>query len=152
MVGLLHLKDRMRHVRGNISPTEFARRLGVDRRTVNRWENGTLAPNTESIINLIYAYGVDPHWLLAGETLPLQERISDAERTIVNAIRRADESTVGQVFAALGLARYRIDRQTEGGVWQELGQSDDLENALAIAGAGLCRVVDLQTGQIIAAE
>lgn len=149
MAGLLHLKDRVRHIRGNISPSEFARRLGVDRRTVNRWETGTLAPGTEAIINLVYAYGVDANWLLTGHSLPLHENVSQAERTIIQKLRCADERLFGEVFSLLGIKRYRIERHQEDGSWHNLAESDDLESALAMAGVGVRRIVDLYTGLVV---
>jgi transcriptional regulator with XRE-family HTH domain len=60
--------DRLRHIRGDRTQTEFAAALGVAVKTVGRWEAGQAVPDGLSLRALMQAFAVDPQWLLCGQT------------------------------------------------------------------------------------
>ena len=63
----MSLGERIGLARANTSKTELARRIGVDTKTVYRWEHGDARPASEVIVPLADALGVSVRWLLTGE-------------------------------------------------------------------------------------
>lgn len=57
---------RLREVRGALGIGEFAQKIGVNRKTVTRWENGFAVPEGDSLQTLQRPFSVDPAWLLFG--------------------------------------------------------------------------------------
>lgn len=140
---------RLRQVRAEATQKAFAERLGVDVRTIKRWENGSLVPNGSSLLNLVLSYGVDANWLLTGKGAPPETLISTSERYVLSALREKGEEASSTVFGFLGLARYRVERQDHLGEWKYFDRTDDLDEAKAKAGEGFRRVIDLHTGLIV---
>lgn len=58
--------ERVRGCRGEASQTVFAEKLGVHRKTVERWESGDRIPDGESLLALKREFDIDPGWLLTG--------------------------------------------------------------------------------------
>lgn len=58
---------RVRVARGERAKAALARALGVDTKTVYRWEHGTSVPEAQMIAPLADALGVSVRWLLTGE-------------------------------------------------------------------------------------
>lgn len=54
--------------KGKCTKMALAIRLGVDLRTIYRWESGATSPGSEYAVPLADALGVDVRWLLTGET------------------------------------------------------------------------------------
>jgi len=61
---------RLRQVRADMKVGEFADRLGVNRKTVTRWEADDTIPDGQSLLLLLELFGVDPRWLLTGQGSP----------------------------------------------------------------------------------
>ncbi|CBJ42992.1 helix-turn-helix domain-containing protein [Ralstonia solanacearum] len=59
--------DRIKAVRGDRGISEFAAELGVNRKTVTRWEADEALPDGGSLLVLKTRFGVDPGWVLTGE-------------------------------------------------------------------------------------
>jgi transcriptional regulator with XRE-family HTH domain len=99
------IADRLRSVRGALGVGEFAEELGVNRKTVTRWENGDAVPDGDSLLALQQVFSVDPAWLLLGEP-------ADGWRAQVdfilrdNAARKArgEPEIPGMVAALQGIA------------------------------------------------
>lgn len=90
--------ERLRKVRGDLGVGEFAERLGVNRKTVTRWEANEALPDGASLLSLHQHFGVDPGWLLtggpssaegAGSTAPPQ--LNSRERALLANYRGSDE-------------------------------------------------------------
>lgn len=143
---------RLRRVRAGATQAAFAERLGVDIRTVKRWEAGSLLPNGTSLLNLMLSYGIDANWLLSGKGADPDSSVSASERRIISALREKGENATSAVFAILGLERYLVERQDHTGEWREFVSTDDLDEAQAKAGEGFRRVVDLYTGRVVFGE
>ena len=61
--------DRIRALRNrmNSTPQEVATEVGVDKTTINRWENGVSIPREESLTALAQYFGVDENYLRYGK-------------------------------------------------------------------------------------
>ncbi|WP_247536943.1 helix-turn-helix domain-containing protein (plasmid) [Ralstonia syzygii subsp. celebesensis] len=59
--------DRIKAVRGDRGISEFAAELGVNRKTVTRWEADEALPDGGSLLVLKTRFGADPGWILTGE-------------------------------------------------------------------------------------
>lgn len=140
---------RIREVRADATQAHFADRIGVDRKTIVRWEDGSLIPNAPSLLYISQSYGLDINWLLTGKGAPPEKTVSDAERRILAALRTHGPSMTEQVLSLLGVDRYVVERQDHEGEWNDFGHSASLEEAQALAGEGFRRVVDLYSGRVV---
>ena len=63
------MKDRIRARRVQLDTTQqtLAKKLGVSRVSVTKWENGTTKPDGENLHQLAIALQVTPEWILYGE-------------------------------------------------------------------------------------
>ncbi len=61
---------RIKNVRGSLSREEFARMLGVNASTVQRWEKDDAAPGGEALKTIHDTLRVDINWLLGGAGVP----------------------------------------------------------------------------------
>ncbi|WP_146030573.1 helix-turn-helix domain-containing protein [Castellaniella caeni] len=82
--------DRIRSVRGMLRQIDFANRLGVERKTIGRYEAGERPPDAEVLLRLSKEFGADPIWILTGQgsnratspdLTPKEQVILDAYRT-----------------------------------------------------------------------
>lgn len=58
---------RIRALRGSATQSEFAERLGVNRKTVERWEAGERLPDGQSLLALMTVCGADVNFILTGQ-------------------------------------------------------------------------------------
>ncbi|QEW85431.1 hypothetical protein E4F34_33010 [Burkholderia pseudomallei] len=58
--------DRIQAIRGARGVSEFAAELGVNRKTVTRWEADEALPDGGSLLVLKTRFGADPGWVLTG--------------------------------------------------------------------------------------
>lgn len=67
--GRLAVGARMRslRVRADLSQERLGEVIGVDRKTINRFENGVHAPTVDHIHAIARALGVPPAWLFADD-------------------------------------------------------------------------------------
>lgn len=92
-----------------ISQAELARRLGIDRTTVYRWEAGSNRPESpELVVAFAYVLGIDPEEALAAAGMrpgvqpprePTRER--DEEIEMVKTDPRLDEATKDKVITLI---------------------------------------------------
>jgi transcriptional regulator with XRE-family HTH domain len=64
---IVAIGQRIREVRGRLTQAEFATRLGVDRKTVTRWEAGERMPDGASLLALLSEFDADIQEILTGE-------------------------------------------------------------------------------------
>lgn len=62
--------DRIKTVRGGVSQVDFAKKYGLNRNTLARYENGTNDPSASFLKALIEDFELDANWLLLGEGEP----------------------------------------------------------------------------------
>lgn len=56
--------ERLKRLRGDLTQTEAAIRIGITAQTLARYENGQRKPNSEVIVMLCKCYGVSADYLL----------------------------------------------------------------------------------------
>lgn len=108
---------RLRGARGQMTQAEFAGRLGVHRKTVERWESGERIPDGESLLGLKREFGVDPGWLLTGEgDRPSASTLTPDEAELLALFRAAPLAVKAAAIGALqgGTARPTTRDQYEG--------------------------------------
>lgn len=113
--------DRVREVRGGMGVGEFAETLGVNRKTVTRWESGDSIPDGASLLALKRLFDADPSWLLTGQGPGLE--LSEDERELLALFRAAP--LVGKM-AAVGALQ---------GVAAAVDQAKG-DNSLVVKGSG----------------
>lgn len=80
---------RIRELRGGLSQAEFAERIGVDRKTVVRWEAGERLPDGKSLLALMQVFGGSASYLLDGREGGAQ--LADAaEQVLIDSYRRCN--------------------------------------------------------------
>lgn len=99
--------NRIATIRGARGVGEFADALGVNRKTVTRWEAGDALPDGVSLIALKEKFGADPGWVLTGEgEAPKNSTLSADERELLALYRSAPltgkMAAVGALQGALG--------------------------------------------------
>ena len=80
---------RIRELRGDISQAEFAERLGVDRKTVVRWEAGERLPDGKSLLALMQVFAASASYLLTGEERGAKSA-NAAEQVLIDSYRRCN--------------------------------------------------------------
>lgn len=58
--------DRIRQVRGDVSQTDFGRKLGISQAIVSSIETDRTKPTWDLLTKMIQVYQVDVNWLLTG--------------------------------------------------------------------------------------
>ena len=61
------LGERIREIRGDMPPAEFAHRLGIHKNTLLNWEKDENSPDSKALQKIILEYGLSPEWLMLGE-------------------------------------------------------------------------------------
>ena len=64
----MSIGERIIKVRGGLTREEFAKRLGVNKSSVQRWETENQVPTGTAIIRLIEEFGIDANWLLLDDS------------------------------------------------------------------------------------
>jgi len=59
--------QRLKQIRGKESRESFAKRFGVHRNTLGRWEAGERSPDFSFIVEVTKAYEFAPDWVLLGQ-------------------------------------------------------------------------------------
>lgn len=96
---------RIAELRGELTQAEFAERLGVDRKTVVRWEAGERLPDGASLFALMTEFGADVNYILKGERgagAIAPEALTAGERVMLDNYRHAPEAVRAGVKTTLG--------------------------------------------------
>ncbi|EKT4470018.1 helix-turn-helix domain-containing protein [Pseudomonas putida] len=91
--------DRIAQLRGSMKIGDFAECLGVNRKTITRWEAGEALPDGSSLLALHESFGAAPTWVLLGESTPGAEVPLSAEESLL--LERYRQSPVALREAAL---------------------------------------------------
>lgn len=85
----LEVGYRIRELRGTLGQSEFAGRLGVDRKSVAGWEAGRRLPDGKSLLALMQVFGASASYLLTGNEGGAQ--LADAaEQVLIDSYRRCN--------------------------------------------------------------
>jgi transcriptional regulator with XRE-family HTH domain len=90
ILGLMRSGDLIREarLRGGLTQYELAERTGRDRAVIARWEQGTVAPSIETVVELVRACGFDlplelvPYERTGGERLEKNALLSPERRVL----------------------------------------------------------------------
>ncbi|POF99423.1 hypothetical protein BGP82_29090 [Pseudomonas putida] len=109
--------ERIAQLRGSMKIGDFAERLGVNRKTITRWEAGEALPDGSSLLALRNSFGAAPTWVLLGEVTPDAEMPLAAEERLL--LERYRQSPVALREAAL---RVLLGEQPVTRSFKEVGQ------------------------------
>ena len=84
----LPVGKRIRDLRNDMQVTEFAARLGVDRKSVAGWESGKRLPDGTSLLKLMTEFGADVNFVLSGTRSDVGPGLDAAEQVLVDSYRR----------------------------------------------------------------
>lgn len=94
--------NRIAMIRGTRGVGEFADALGVNRKTVTRWEADEALPDGVSLIALKEEFGADPGWVLTGKgEAPTDSTLSADERELIALFRAAPLAVKAAAIGAL---------------------------------------------------
>lgn len=82
--------DRIKSVRGGVSQEEFAKRYGLNRNTLARYEKGDNDPSASFLKAISKDYGIDANWLLFGGERP-EPKLSPRESALIANYRASPE-------------------------------------------------------------
>lgn len=80
--------QRIAELRGKLTKQDFSARLGVDRKTIERWEAGERLPDGSKLLKLMTEFGADVNYILTGQPTS-SPAISDGDRTLLNNFHAA---------------------------------------------------------------
>ena len=69
--------ERIRHIRGSLTKSEFCRELGIFRNTLQKWKANKGFPDFESLLKLHKIFKVNINWLFSGEGKPYLTRLKN---------------------------------------------------------------------------
>lgn len=75
--------DRIAQLRGAMKVGDFAECLGVNRKTITRWEAGESLPDGASLLALHKRFGASPTWVLLGDEESAQLVPMPAEEVVL---------------------------------------------------------------------
>lgn len=76
----LPIAENIIKIRGRLSQTEFAKRLGTQKGIVHSWESGKSMPGAHYLAAINRVFGVNVNWLLSGEGEPYIDKESQDRR------------------------------------------------------------------------
>lgn len=92
--------QRIRTVRGGRGVAEIAEALGVNRKTITRWEADEALPDGKSLLALKEQFGADPAWILTGSGVAQTGgTLSADEEVLLNGYRALDPATKKRMLA-----------------------------------------------------
>jgi len=96
---LAQVGERVRSLRGGLTQAAFAERLGLERKSVGRYEAGERAPDAVALLRLMMEFGADPAWVLTGRGA--SPSISSDERELLALFRAAPLTVKAAAIGAL---------------------------------------------------
>ncbi|UVK85209.1 helix-turn-helix domain-containing protein [Pseudomonas sichuanensis] len=109
--------DRIAQLRGSMKIGDFAECLGVNRKTITRWEAGEALPDGSSLLALHESFGASPTWVLLGEVVPGAEVPISGEESLL--LEKYRQSPVALRDAAL---RVLLGEKPATRTFKEVGQ------------------------------
>ncbi|GLH34021.1 hypothetical protein BR1R5_34090 [Pseudomonas sp. BR1R-5] len=122
--------ERIAQLRGSMKIGDFAECLGVNRKTISRWEAGEALPDGSSLLALHQSFGAAPTWVLLGEATQGEDPPLSAEEGLL--LERYRQSPVALREAAL---RVLLGEKPVTRSFKEVGQY--IEGAVNQAGLTL---------------
>jgi len=73
----MSISDRLIEVRGALSREEFAAKIGVSSKTIQRWELKGVLPKGSKLEKIAVIFDIDAYWLVTGKGLKHPVKIKD---------------------------------------------------------------------------
>ncbi len=83
----MSIGKRIREIRGDLPRSEFADRIGVSPRSLERWEQDDTIPIGSALLKMRQNFGTDINWLLTGDRFPAEGSIAHAMEIMGEAQR-----------------------------------------------------------------
>lgn len=137
-----------------LSQSEFARRIGVKRQTLQHWDSGRNLPNGRVLLEISRRFRVSIDWLLLGKGKPryqsqaratatLEADLAEAVRRVIETEEIAPHGKGWQVDGPALLAEVIRLGVTEAKAWQESArQGDGPRSAALTLASALERALD----------
>lgn len=91
---------RITYLRGKLGVSDFAEELGINRKTVTRWEAGETLPDGASLLALKEKFGADPGWVLTGTGLaPDVSSLTPDEQVLLDGYRGLEPAMKKRMLA-----------------------------------------------------
>lgn len=101
--------ERLKGLRGSLSQSEFANKIGTKQTTYSSWERGIKEPGISSIISISNTFGVSTDWLLglsdARDRREAPSRAATADPTVARISSCGISSCAPSASPALTLRR-----------------------------------------------
>ena len=118
----LDIGDRIKELRGDLSQDAFAKRMQVARKTVVRWEAGTVVPDGKSILALLVEFGAEPTWVLSGKRIPAATMgLNHREVALLSNYEASDESGKKIIEGTATLATQSVRAKGDGDKRRKIG-------------------------------
>ncbi len=78
------IPERLRHLRGRMSQTDFAKKTGISRRSLLNYEQGLRIPNSLAVEKICAQTGVSSDWLLFGKDDPVASKLGPVFADLIN--------------------------------------------------------------------
>lgn len=94
---------RIAELRGELTKQDFALRLGVDRKTVERWEAGERLPDGSKLLRLMTEFGADVNYILTGQrtgNVQPESALAPDETILLNNYRNSPPDAKAAIKAA----------------------------------------------------
>ncbi|MCV0073266.1 helix-turn-helix domain-containing protein [Pseudomonas aeruginosa] len=112
---------RIAELRGSMKVGDFADCLGVNRKTITRWEADEALPDGSSLLALHERFGASPTWVLLGDVDPgARHAPPSAEETLL--LERYRQSPAALRDAALRVLLGELAQQPSQRKFKEVGQ------------------------------
>ncbi|MAL00850.1 MAG: transcriptional regulator [Alcaligenaceae bacterium] len=96
---LASVGSRIRALRGNLTQAIFSERLGLERKTIGRYESGERAPDALALLRLMGEFGADPAWVLTGKGE--RPSLTEDEQELLTLFRAASLTGKAAAIGAL---------------------------------------------------
>lgn len=96
---LVQIGERIRSLRAGLTQAAFAERLGLERKSIGRYEAGERAPDAVALLRLMTEFGADPAWTLTGRGAG--PSITADERELLALFRAAPLAVKAAAIGAL---------------------------------------------------
>lgn len=131
---------RITQLRGDMTKQSFALGLGVDRKTVERWEAGERLPDGSKLQKLATEFGADLNYILTGKRS--NPTTDAAEQVLLDSYRRCSQQAkqnLIQTAALLSAGLYESQKAMPAPTINDVGRdniqgNDNVQNGVKIAG------------------
>lgn len=113
--------ERLKELRGSLSQSEFANKIGTKQTTYSSWERGIKEPGISSIISISNTFGVSTDWLLG--LSDVRTTTQSIEPPMIGLNKRQSLQRDDVAFELAAIRRQLEQQQREIAALKELNQT-----------------------------